>query len=116
MIKQGVVQEKIADLTSMNQLPPLSTLPQWSRVNTLDRGRYPKPFVKDKAQSSQDANKRETMIEEERQVDLSELNPTQRIHHLERSVVFLKQQHSEVLKHLHDEIEGLKKENKGTYM
>jgi hypothetical protein len=45
MIKQGVVQEKIADL-SMNQLPPLSTLPQWSRINTLDRGRYPKPFVK----------------------------------------------------------------------
>lgn len=112
MIKQGVVQEKIADLTSMNQLPPLSTLPQWSRVNTLDRGRYPKSFVKDKAQSSQDANKKETMIEEERQVDLSELNPTQRIHHLERSVVFLKQQHSEVLKHLHEEIEGLKKENK----
>ena len=107
MIKQGVVQEKIADL-SMNQLPPLSTLPQWSRINTLDRGRYPKPFVKDKHNPSIDGKKEE----EEEDKDVSDMNPTQRIHHLERSIGFLKQQHQEVLRCLHEEIEGLKKENK----
>ncbi|KAL3856159.1 hypothetical protein ACJMK2_010944 [Sinanodonta woodiana] len=110
MLKQGVVQEKISDLTAMNQLPPLSTLPQWSRVNTLDRGRYPKPFVKDKLQTIQD--RPDTGEEDDKQIDLSQLNPAQRIHHLERSIIFLKQQHQEVLKSLHDEIEGLKKENK----
>ena len=47
------------------------------------------------------------------QVDLQELNPTQRIHHMERSMQFLRQQHQEVLKSLHEEIEGLKRENKG---
>ena len=51
--------------------------------------------------------------DEDRMVDLSELNPAQRIHHLERSIMFLKQQHTEVLKSLHEEIETLKKENKG---
>ncbi|XP_033747920.1 coiled-coil domain-containing protein 74A-like isoform X1 [Pecten maximus] len=110
MIKQGVVQEKISDLTAMNQLPPLSTLPQWSRINTLDRGRYPKPFVKDKVTGG--AEGRKEGEEEERDVDISELNPSQRIHHLERSIHFLRQQHQEVLKSLHDEIEVLKKENK----
>lgn len=109
MLKQGVVQEKISDLTSMNQLPPLGTLPQWSRVNTLNRGGYPKPFVKDKLQPIVDKNVGD---EEERMVDLSELNPAQRIQYLERSIIFLKQQHTEVLRSLHEEIEGLKKENK----
>ncbi|XP_021370444.1 coiled-coil domain-containing protein 74A-like isoform X2 [Mizuhopecten yessoensis] len=110
MIKQGVVQEKISDLTTMNQLPPLSTLPQWSRINTLDRGRYPKPFVKDKVTGGPEGRKEGE--EEERDVDISELNPSQRIHHLERSILFLRQQHQEILKSLHDEIEILKKENK----
>lgn len=45
MLKQGLVQERIGDMT-LNQLPPLNTLPQWSRVNTLDKARYPKPFIK----------------------------------------------------------------------
>ena len=51
--------------------------------------------------------------EEEDDKDVSEMNPTQRIHHLERSIGFLKQQHQEVLRCLHEEIEALKKENKG---
>ncbi|XP_060564743.1 uncharacterized protein LOC132723954 isoform X3 [Ruditapes philippinarum] len=109
MLKQGVVSEKISDLTSMNQLPPLGTLPQWSRVNTLNRGSYPKPFTKDKLMQPV-ADK--VGDEDDRTVDLSELNPAQRIHHLERSIMFLKQQHAEVLKSLHEEIDSLKKENK----
>ncbi|XP_060564742.1 coiled-coil domain-containing protein 74A-like isoform X2 [Ruditapes philippinarum] len=108
MLKQGVVSEKISDLTSMNQLPPLGTLPQWSRVNTLNRGSYPKPFTKDKLMPVAD----KVGDEDDRTVDLSELNPAQRIHHLERSIMFLKQQHAEVLKSLHEEIDSLKKENK----
>ncbi|XP_052270342.1 coiled-coil domain-containing protein 74B-like [Dreissena polymorpha] len=109
MLKQGVVQEKLSDLTSMNQLPPLGTLPQWSRVNTLNRGGYPKPFTKDKLAPVPDKSGEES---DERQINLSELNPTQRIQHLERSIIFLKQQHAEVLKSLHDEIDNLKTENK----
>lgn len=112
MIKQGVVQEKISDLTSMNHLPPLSTLPQWSRINTLDRGRYPKPFVRDKIHLYPEMSKKEEG-EENREVDLLEMDPKQRIQHLERNMMFLKQQHQEVLQSLHAEIEGLKKENKG---
>ncbi|XP_052801303.1 coiled-coil domain-containing protein 74B-like isoform X2 [Mya arenaria] len=109
MLKQGVVQEKLSDLTSMNQLPPLGTLPQWSRVNTLNRGGYPKPFTKDKLTTVSDKLGGEDG--EDRTVDLSELNPVQRIHHLERSIQFLRQQHTEVLKSLHDEIDNLKKQN-----
>ncbi len=46
MLKQGVVQESLADLTGPRVLPPLHSLPQWSRINTLDKARYPKPFLK----------------------------------------------------------------------
>ena len=59
------------------------------------------------------ADKSQTEEGEDGTIDLTELNPTQRIHHLERSILFLRQQHAEVLKSLHDEIDNLKKENKG---
>ncbi|XP_061197997.1 coiled-coil domain-containing protein 74A-like isoform X1 [Saccostrea echinata] len=111
MIKQGVVQEKISDLTSMNHLPPLSTLPQWSRINTLDRGRYPKPFVRDKVHIYPDMSKKEEG-DDNKEVDLLEMDPKQRIQHMERNMMFLKQQHQEVLQSLHAEIEALKKDNK----
>ena len=52
--------------------------------------------------------------DENREVDLLEMDPKQRIQHLERNMMFLKQQHQEVLQSLHAEIEALKKENKGT--
>ena len=41
------------------------------------------------------------------------MNPTQRIQHLEKSLNFLRQQHQEVLANLHEEIDKLKRENKG---
>ncbi|KAK7087240.1 coiled-coil domain-containing protein 74B-like [Littorina saxatilis] len=105
MLKQGLVQERIGDLT-MNHLPPLNTLPQWSRVNNLDKARYPKPFVKDKLQPM------EKQDDEDKDLDLTGMNPAQRIQYLERSLMFLRQQHSDVLGSLHEEVEGLKKENK----
>ena len=36
-----------------------------------------------------------------------------RIEHLERNIMFLRQQHKETLQHLHSETERLKKENRG---
>ena len=44
---------------------------------------------------------------------VTEMNPAQRIQYLERSLLFLRQQHSDVLHSLHEEVMGLKKENKG---
>jgi hypothetical protein len=51
---------------------------------------------------------------EDRELDVSGMNPAQRIQYLERSLKFLRQQHSDILRALHDEVENLKKENKGT--
>ena len=51
--------------------------------------------------------------EDDKELDLAGMNPGQRIQYLERSLHFLRQQHSDVLRALHDEVDGLKKENKG---
>ena len=40
MLKQSVVQETVADMSMPTApLPPLNNLPQWSRINTLDKAR-----------------------------------------------------------------------------
>ncbi|XP_064612859.1 coiled-coil domain-containing protein 74A-like isoform X2 [Liolophura sinensis] len=108
MLKQSFVQEKISDLSPMNHLPPLKTLPQWSRVNTLDKARYPKPFVKDRLLPPMEPPKSDENSEQ----DMASQSGLQRVHHLEKSVVFMRQQHNEILQSLHQEIEALKKENK----
>lgn len=115
MIRQGIVHEKAADLVAMNQLPPLSMLPQWSRINTLDKARYPKAFIKDKHQAILDEAKQKLNRDEDddKDIEVTEMNPVQRIQYLERSILFLRQQHHEVLRCLHEEIDNLKKENKG---
>lgn len=119
MLKQSVVQETIADMTMPTApLPPLNNLPQWSRINTLDKARYPKPFLKDRLQPlpnplengnpqgvTEDIEDRELQVEDN-------MNPNVRVHHLEKSVNFLRQQHQEILANLHEEIEKLKRENK----
>ena len=49
-----------------------------------------------------------------RELDLADgLNPQQRAQHLEKSLNFLRTQHQEVLANLHEEIDKLKRENKG---
>ncbi|XP_041349745.1 coiled-coil domain-containing protein 74B-like [Gigantopelta aegis] len=109
MIRQGLVQEKVADLAMGSQLPQLnSNYPQWARVNTLDKARYPKPFVKDRLMASEEDKKDEDGFV----IDNSEMNPTQRILYLERSLLFLRHQHQDVLRSLHEEIESLKRDNK----
>ena len=49
-------------------------------------------------------------------LSLIEMNPSQRIQYLERSLLFLRQQHSDVLRSLHEEVGTLKKENKGNLL
>ncbi|XP_051777304.1 uncharacterized protein si:ch211-222n4.2 isoform X2 [Erpetoichthys calabaricus] len=90
-----------ADLTvsamAHGSLPPIDTLPQWSRVLHFDTSRRPRPHRP------------------------SPLSPTehnlqsQRISALEKSLQFLQQQHSETLEKLHQEIEQLRRKNKGTF-
>ena len=117
MLKQSVVQETVADMSMPTApLPPLNNLPQWSRINTLDKAR----FLKDRLQplpnpvesgtpsiAGEETEDRELQVEDN-------MNPKVRVHHLERSVNFLRQQHQEILSQLHEEIDKLKRENKGT--
>ncbi|GFR90643.1 coiled-coil domain-containing protein 74A [Elysia marginata] len=52
------------------------------------------------------------MADDDQMLAVTEMNPAQRIQYLERSLLFLRQQHSDVLHSLHEEVMGLKKENK----
>ena len=52
---------------------------------------------------------------EDEHLNVIEMNPVQRIQYLERSLLFLRQQHSDVLHSLHEEVGSLKKENKGLH-
>eukprot|EP00918_Siedleckia_nematoides_P097606 GHVU01213837.1.p1 GENE.GHVU01213837.1~~GHVU01213837.1.p1 ORF type:complete len:435 (+),score=53.92 GHVU01213837.1:564-1868(+) len=121
MLKQGAASETMTDFATPPALPPLNNLPQWSRVNTLDKARYPKPFLKDRlqplpnvAEPTSASNKRQdSMDSEDAELGLVDnMNPGQRIQHLERSIMFLREQHHEVLTNLHEEIDKLKRENK----
>lgn len=117
MLKQGVVQETMADINTA-ALPPLNNLPQWSRINTLDKARYPKPFLKDRLQplpNPQDERRDSLDSNEDRELEITDkMNPSQRIQHLEKSINFLRDQHHEILSNLHEEIDDLKRDNKGT--
>ncbi|CAD5111892.1 DgyrCDS1155 [Dimorphilus gyrociliatus] len=95
-------------------IPHLNNLPQWSRINTLDRARYPRTFMKDQKilqpisivrRSSEDDDSEDKPLDDN-------VNPQQRIQHLERSIRFLQEQHRNVLTNLHEEIDELKRSNK----
>ena len=86
---------------------------------------YPRPFEKDKQAylSSQMSagepisevvqNVHEGGTKADNEVETTTDDPYRRIQHLERSLAFLKQQHCEFLHCLHEEIDQLKRENKG---
>ncbi|XP_022095824.1 coiled-coil domain-containing protein 74A-like [Acanthaster planci] len=102
-------------------LPPLANLPQWQRVQSLDKARYPRPFLKDQipvlppTNSSAAASSSLVLHTDSEILDTSgsdAVDPAQRLHHMERSMEFLKRQHHEVLVSLHQEIDELKRENK----
>lgn len=95
-------------------IPHLNNLPQWSRINTLDRARYPRTFMKDQKILQPIAVARgsnEDDDSEDKPLD-DNANPQQRIQHLERSIRFLQEQHRNVLTNLHEEIDELKRSNK----
>ncbi|XP_072024374.1 coiled-coil domain-containing protein 74A-like [Amphiura filiformis] len=107
--------------SSSVSLPPLQNLPQWPRIHTLDRGRYPKPFVKDQIQvlppPPHYSGLRQSLPTDIESVDTSisttgDMDALQRVSHLEKSMAFLRRQHEEILISLHSEIEALKRENK----
>jgi len=127
MLKQPVPPPSV-DSRTCPVLPPLSTLPQWTRVNNLSRTCPPRPLMKDRLQRLPD-----TVVP--RKISLrttawddgcSDIDDTasmesastsvRRVHHLEHAILFLQQQHDETLAALHDEVDRLKRENRGTHV
>jgi len=106
-------------------LPPLSTLPQWTRINNLSRLCPARPLMKDHLQHlpdtvvSQQLSGRSAAWEDgasdrDDTASLESASTSRRhIHRLEHAVVFLQQQHDETLTALHIEIDRLKRENRG---
>ncbi|XP_078409923.1 coiled-coil domain-containing protein 74B isoform X2 [Cetorhinus maximus] len=103
------------DMSSAS-LPPLRNLPQWSRVGTLERSRYPRSFFQDNnvkhlplspsAKTKTEAPQQLSPLYEQREVD-----PSLRVITLEKNLQFLQEQHSATLEKLHEEIELLKRAN-----
>jgi len=124
MLKQSVPPRSV-DSRGLPLLPPLSTLPQWTRVNTLSRSCPPRPLMKDRLQRlpdtamSQKMSQRTTAWDDDGSVNddaasaVSSSTSIHRVHHLEHAILFLQQQHDDTLTALHDEIERLKRENRG---
>lgn len=127
MLKQSI---PLATIDNRNGpvLPPLSTLPQWTRVNNLSRLYRPRPPMKDQLQHLPDCVLSQKMSQRTAAWDdgASDHNDTasldssgtskHHMHHLERAVVFLQQQHNETLSALHNEVDRLKRENRGVYV
>ncbi|XP_051888030.1 coiled-coil domain-containing protein 74B-like [Pristis pectinata] len=104
-----------ADMSSTS-LPPLRNLPQWSRVGTLDRTRYPRPFSQHNVNPiplspALNANKTEAPQQPSHPYEHREVDPNLRVSTLEKNLKFLQEQHSETLGKLHKEIELLKQAN-----
>lgn len=94
---------------STSNLPPLRNLPNWSRVGTLGKGRYPRLFRRD-------CPLNDPLLEsalKSRALPLGMDSDLSRIASLEKDVSFLQAQHRETLGKLHQELDALKRENKG---
>jgi len=116
-------------LMSSSALPPLGNLPSWARVSSLDRNKFPKPFLRDRlatlpptrsstslpsvAEDSEGefpvASQLELPVE-----DVANLSPSERkrLVYYNKTIKFLQKKHSDTLEKLHSEIEELKQENK----
>lgn len=104
----------------------LTNLPQWSRINNLDRARYPKPFMKDRLQPLPQTVPDAVGPAEARcseQPTMTETTPgitdsavlQKKVQQLENTVTFLRKQHRDVLEALHEEVDTLKRRNHGEY-
>lgn len=104
----------------------LTNLPQWSRVNNLDRARYPKPFMKDRLQplpqtvldgvgpEEGSCSEQSTMAETTPGI-VDGIDLQRKVQQLENTVAFLRKQHRDVLEALHEEVDTLKRRNHGEY-
>jgi Coiled-coil domain of unknown function len=109
--------------------PPFNNLPQWTRVNTLARTCPPKPLLKDRLnrlpESSSESSKASSETVDELYspyyrkfgpvASADSANSDRRVRQLEHSIVYLKQQHDDLLGALHQEIDKLKRENRGMF-
>lgn len=110
-------QRATGALLSMNNLP------QWSRVNNLDRARYPRPFTRDDATTSSDGFTipgeatgvivRDVGSEKEPIGTESTVDFQKKVQLLESMLSLLKQQHRDILRSLHDEVDFLKRQTQG---
>lgn len=112
---------------SSANLPPLQNLPSWSR-SSLERRRPPRPIVRDKLQPVQSIMTENFAHQSLSAGDLDEkanlrivsapsgshdLDPHQRVIHMQKSIEFLRSEQSNILERLHEEIDRLRTENKG---
>ena len=115
MLKQSLLPDSVS----------LSNLPQWSRINNFDRVGYPKPFLKDRLRPLPNPSSKETNasnVQVRSDVSLTSYSDSKedskemqmkKIEYLEKTIAFLKAQHSEVLTNLHEEVDRLKRHNQG---
>ncbi|GCC24267.1 hypothetical protein chiPu_0002667 [Chiloscyllium punctatum] len=101
---------------SSASLPPLRNLPQWSRVGTVQRSRYPRSFFQDNVKhlplsSNAKIAKSEVPHQLSPLYEQQDVDPNLRVVTLEKNLKFLQEQHSETLGKLHQEIEQLKRAN-----
>ncbi|XP_072443100.1 coiled-coil domain-containing protein 74B isoform X2 [Chiloscyllium punctatum] len=101
---------------SSASLPPLRNLPQWSRVGTVQRSRYPRSFFQDNVKhlplsSNAKIPKSEVPHQLSPLYEQQDVDPNLRVVTLEKNLKFLQEQHSETLGKLHQEIEQLKRAN-----
>jgi len=127
MLKQSL-PPRAADSRGCPVLPPLSTLPQWTRVNNLSRSCPPRQLMKDRHHNLSGTVVADKMLEKTAawddggydNDDLASVGSTStslcRIQHLEHAIVFLQQQHDDTLAGLHDEVDRLKRENRGVQL
>ncbi|XP_043354088.1 coiled-coil domain-containing protein 74B isoform X2 [Dermochelys coriacea] len=85
-------------------LPPLGNLPQWSRVG-VDKSSHLQLGIQN--------NQGPQPHSQSQSVEVWNKDSHKLVMDLERSLKFLQQQHAETLMKLHEEIEYLKRENKG---
>ena len=116
-----------------SSLPPLQNLPSWSRSG-LQRKREQRSINRDRLEPINFQTGTSEGMENSRPTESNkkslntssvigrivsapsnghELDSRERVLHLEKSLEFLQEQHSETLGSLHREIERLKSENKG---
>ena len=78
--------------------------------------RYPKKFVKDvpneRIFENENTEEDDMAASSDDRIQDPCANPA-RVEHLQKSITFLRQQHQEILSHLHEEIDVLKRSNKG---